>query len=113
MELMARHAPSTTISFGATLLDLDSLVAALRGLPGVVEVGVAAGRVVVRGDRVSIPYVGAELVRRGEVPPDLDLELPGLTGALLSLLEPPATTAPSGAASSAAQTTLTQAGAVR
>ena len=113
MELMARHAPSTTISFGATLLDLGSLVAALRGLPGVVEVGVAAGRVVVRGDRVSIAYVGAELVRRGEVPADLDLQLPDLTAALLNLLEPPAAAATTGAASPASSTTLTQTGAVR
>ncbi len=86
-ELIARHAPSATIRFGSDVADVDGLVAELRRLPGVLSADATAGRVDVRGDRQSIAYVGAELVRRGTVPPDLHVELPDLEAALLHLLD--------------------------
>lgn len=87
--LMARHAPLASIRFGSDLPDLDGLLTALRRLPGVRTADATAGRVDVRGDRQSIAYVGAELVRRGTVPTDLDVELPDLEAALLRLLDTP------------------------
>ncbi len=92
-ELMARHAPSATIRFGSDVPDLDGLLTELRRLPGVLSADATAGRVDVRGDRQSIAYVGAELVRRGTVPTDLDVELPDLQAALLRLLDTPAESA--------------------
>jgi hypothetical protein len=55
----------------------------------------------VQGDRQSIAQVGAELVRRGEVPPDLDVEVLGLEDALLHLLDSPASDVPTVPASPA------------
>ena len=88
-DLLTRHAPAATISFGPAISDLDGLLADLRLLPGVRDARVTAGRVDVHGDRQSIAYVGAELVRRGTVPTDLDVELPDLQAALLHLLGSP------------------------
>jgi ABC-2 type transport system ATP-binding protein len=85
-ELVARHAGWARISF--TARD-PGLVEALRRLPGVQQVDIAADRVQVHGDRRSIAQVGAELVRRGEVPADLDVVLPDLEAALLHLLDAP------------------------
>src|SRR3954454_5180071 len=83
-DLVARHAGWARISFtagGSALLD------GLRRLPGVRRVDLEGDGVVVHGDRPSIARVGAELVRRGEVPADLDVALPDLEGALLHLLD--------------------------
>lgn len=85
-ELVARHAGWARISF--TARD-PGLVEGLRRLPGVRQVDIAADRVQVHGDRRSIAQVGAELVRRGEVPADLDVVLPDLEAALLHLLDAP------------------------
>ena len=92
-ELMARHAPSVTIRFGWDVPDLDGLLTELRRLSGVRTADATAGRVEVRGDRRSIAYVGAELVGRGTVPTDLDVQLPDLQAALLHLLDTPDETA--------------------
>jgi hypothetical protein len=46
--------------------------------------------VTVHGDRQVIAQVGAELVRRGSVPADLDVDVPDLEAALLHLLADPA-----------------------
>ena len=85
-ELVARHAGWARIGF--TARD-PGLLEALRRLPGVQRVDIAADRVQVHGDRRSIAHVGAELVRRGEVPADLDVVLPDLEAALLHLLDAP------------------------
>lgn len=45
---------------------------------------------VVRGSRAVVAHVGAWLVARAEpVPPDLEVDLPDLEAALLTLLEQP------------------------
>jgi ABC-2 type transport system ATP-binding protein len=90
-DLMSRHAPWAVIRFGWLRDDRAELVQALRHLPGVRDVHLAAGRVDVHGDRSSIAHVGAELVRRGAVPADFDVELPTLESALLELLGRPPT----------------------
>jgi ABC-2 type transport system ATP-binding protein len=83
-DLVARHAGWARITF--TTRD-TRLPDGLRRLPGVQQVDVAADRVQVRGDRRAIAEVGAELVRRGDVPSDLDVVLPDLEAALLHLLD--------------------------
>jgi ABC-2 type transport system ATP-binding protein len=90
-ELVARHAGWARTSFSraepdAAWLDL------LGRLPGVHEVTQHGDRITVQGDRRSIAHVGAELVRRGDVPDDLDVELPDLEAALLHLLDAPSAT---------------------
>jgi ABC-2 type transport system ATP-binding protein len=92
-DLVARHAGWARVTFGSNADD-DRLTAALRRLPGVRDVTVDGGRTSVHGDRPSVAYVGAELVRRGMVPSDLDVELPGLEAALLHLLDAPVPPAP-------------------
>jgi ABC-2 type transport system ATP-binding protein len=81
-ELVARHAGWARIAFPAA-----STPEGLERLPGVTSVEVDAGRTVVRGDRRVIAHVGAALVRAGDVPHDLTVELPDLEAALLHLLE--------------------------
>jgi ABC-2 type transport system ATP-binding protein len=83
-DLVARHAGWARISF--TTQD-TGLPDALRRLPGVQRVEVCADRLQVQGERRAIAEVGAELVRRGDVPADLDVALPDLEAALLHLLD--------------------------
>jgi ABC-2 type transport system ATP-binding protein len=85
-ELVARHAGGARVRFSVAPSD-DLILAALRRLPGVADVALRAGQVTVRCDRQAIAHVGAELVRRGEVPTDLDVEVPDLEAALLHLLD--------------------------
>jgi ABC-2 type transport system ATP-binding protein len=79
-ELVARHAGWARVTFTGDPAGLDRV-------PGVHDVSVHGGQVQVLGDRTSIAHVGAELVRRGNVPADLGVELPDLEAALLHLLE--------------------------
>jgi len=58
-----------------------------RALPGVRDVVGEPGRLTVHGNRQSIAHVSAELVRSGQIPPDLAVEMPNLEAALLHLLE--------------------------
>jgi ABC-2 type transport system ATP-binding protein len=88
-ELVARHAGWAQITFTTGDADLPD---GLRRVPGVHRVEVAADRVHVHGDRRAIAEVGAELVRRGDVPFDLDVVLPDLESALLHLLDTPVPT---------------------
>jgi ABC-2 type transport system ATP-binding protein len=80
-QLIARHAGWAHVSFAAAGAER------FRGLPGVREVAVSGERVHVYGDRTAIAYVGAELVRGGQVPTDLSVEVPDLEAALLHLLD--------------------------
>jgi ABC-2 type transport system ATP-binding protein len=83
-ELVVRHAGWARMSFTSPEADL---VDSLCRLPGVRRVDVVADRVELHGDRRSIAHVGAELVRRGNVPTDIDVVLPDLEAALLHLLD--------------------------
>src|SRR4051794_35690026 len=84
-ELVARHANVATVCFSwpdppASLLD------ELRELEGVRGVQRSAARITVEGSRATIAHAGAALVRRGWVPADLDVQVPSLDDAMLSLL---------------------------
>ena len=81
-QLVSRHAGAAHVRFTGSG-DLDAL---LR-LPGVRSVEAEGDRIHVVGDRTAIAHVGAELVRRGAVPPDLTVEIPDLEAALLHLLD--------------------------
>jgi ABC-2 type transport system ATP-binding protein len=91
-ELVARHAGWATVRFtpaDGSAAD-GSISDAVRRLPGVRTVDTVRGRLQVTGERQVIAQVGAELVRRGAIPDDLDVEVPDLAAALLHLLaEPP------------------------
>jgi ABC-2 type transport system ATP-binding protein len=86
-ELVARHARWATIRFACSGTAAPDLIAQLRALPGVRDVTHLAGQVDVQGERQSIAYVGAWLVGRGPIPPDLRVEVPDLESALLALLD--------------------------
>jgi ABC-2 type transport system ATP-binding protein len=96
-ELINRHGRGATIRF--TLPESRARLLDLNEVDGVDEVVYDAGRVTVRGDRTSIAYVGAALVRSGSIPADLSVEVPDLEDALLGLLEQPETSPHVGAIS--------------
>jgi hypothetical protein len=83
--LVDRHGRRATISF--TLPDEQVRSLDLRNVGGVRDVAVSGNRVAVHGDRSSIAYVGAALVRAGTVPDDLTVDVPDLEDALIGLLE--------------------------
>jgi ABC-2 type transport system ATP-binding protein len=84
-DLVDRHARWATVRF--TWTGTAELYTELRALSGVRTVERIDDRLEVRGDRSIIAYVGAILVRRGAVPPDLTVEVPDLEAALLGLLD--------------------------
>lgn len=86
-ELIDRHGRDATIRF--TLPETQRQCLRLTELIGVQDVACADDRVTIRGDRRSIAYVGAALVRSGSIPPDLTVETPKLEDALIELLEQP------------------------
>jgi len=88
-ELVARHAAAVTVRFGLPPGRPARELAEIRTLSGVVDVVRTGDQVAVVGDRSTIAHVGAWLVRRGSVPPDLRVEAPDLEDALLTLLEGP------------------------
>ncbi|WP_139981786.1 ABC transporter ATP-binding protein [Nocardioides litoris] len=83
-ELVARHAGQVRVSF---TLPAAVDVAGLAALPGVTGVERAGGTVTVSGRRTTVAHTGAWLVRRGDVPTDLDVQTASLEAALLHLLE--------------------------
>jgi ABC-2 type transport system ATP-binding protein len=88
-ELVARHANVAMVHF--TYPDPPaSLLDEMRGLDGVRDVRRSATRITVEGSRATIAHVGAVLVRNGPVPADLDVQVPSLDDAMLSLLGRPA-----------------------
>ncbi len=86
-ELVARHAGVARVSFSLPAGRPAAAVDALGRLTGVTGVERRGDRVTVRGGRESIAHVGAWLVAAGRVPSDLDVEVPDLESALLSLLD--------------------------
>ena len=88
--LVDRHAGAVEVRFTipteamAPALDARSQ---LETLPGVDTVEVTGGRALLRGSREVIAHAGAWLVAMGCIPPDLDVEVPGLESALLSLID--------------------------
>jgi ABC-2 type transport system ATP-binding protein len=92
-ELVARHANVATVRF--TWPDPPAaLLAEMSGLEGVRQVRRSAALVTVEGSRATIAHAGAVLVRYGPVPADLDVHVPSLDDAMLSLLGGPAETVP-------------------
>ena len=84
-ELVARHANVATVRFSWPDPPA-SLPEELKGLDGVRAVRRSAAQITVEGSRATIAHVGAALVRHGRVPADLDVRVPGLDDAMLSLL---------------------------
>jgi ABC-2 type transport system ATP-binding protein len=82
-ELAGRELAGRALA-GRALALLDEL----RQLDGVRELAVDSANVAVTGDRRIIAHVGASLVRHGMVPDDLDVHVPSLEDAVLTLLEP-------------------------
>lgn len=89
-ELIARHAGQAIIRFSLPVTDDATTAAALQQLnrlPEVQSVTRTDQTVRVRGGRAVIAHVGAWLTSRPDpVPPDLDVDLPDLEAALLTLL---------------------------
>ena len=106
-ELVARHANVATVRF--TWPDPSAaLLAEMSGLEGVRQVRRSAALITVEGSRATIAHAGAVLVRHGPVPADLDVHVPSLDDAMLSLLSGgPAETVPA-AQGTAAQGTAAQ-----
>jgi len=87
-ELVARHANVAMVHFTCPNPPA-SLLQEMRGLDGVRDVRRSATRVTVEGSRATIAHVGAVLVRNGPVPADLDVQVPSLDDAMVSLLGKP------------------------
>jgi len=84
-ELVARHANVAMVHF--TWPDPPSaLLAEMSVLDGVRDVKRSGARISVAGTRATIAHVGAVLVRHGSVPADLDVQVPSLDDAMLTLL---------------------------
>jgi ABC-2 type transport system ATP-binding protein len=85
-QLVNRHARRATVRF--SLPDpAAALLEEIRQLDGAASVERAGARITVHGDRRVIAHIGAALVRWGPVPDDLDVHVPDLDDAMLSLLE--------------------------
>ena len=93
-ELVKRYAPTATLRFtlpaSAAVQPSQpmALLDELRQLDGVRELARAGADVTVCGDRRIIAYVGASLVRHALVPDDLDVRMPTLEDAVITLLDP-------------------------
>lgn len=89
-ELIARHAGQAIIRFTLPATDDTTTATALQQLnrlPDVQSVTRTAQTVTVRGGRAIIAHVGAWLAARPDpIPHDLDVDLPDLEAALLTLL---------------------------
>lgn len=89
-ELIDRHAGQAIIRFTLPVSDDHAAATALQQLnrlPGVRSVTRSGPAVTVRGGRVVIAHVGAWLTDRPEpIPADLDVHIPDLEAALLTLL---------------------------
>jgi ABC-2 type transport system ATP-binding protein len=93
-ELVKRYAPTATLRFtlpaSAAVQPSQpmALLDELRQLDGVRELARAGADVTVCGDRRIIAHVGASLVRHALVPDDLDVRMPTLEDAVITLLDP-------------------------
>jgi ABC-2 type transport system ATP-binding protein len=93
-ELIDRHGGGVTMTF----TDPGADVAQLRGLGGVLGVGVSGDQIEVVGRRVMVAHVGAHLVRqavdaRHPVPEDICVREPTLDDALVAVLSEPGASA--------------------
>jgi ABC-type multidrug transport system ATPase subunit len=88
--LPALAAGSVPNASTALLDEPTALLDELRRLDGVRSLVVDGAGVTVQGDRRLIAHVGASLVRHRMVPDDLDVHVPSLEDAVLTLLEPSA-----------------------
>lgn len=88
-ELVGRHGRGATLDFALpdSFPSTAVLLEELRRVEGVGDVERLAQRVVVRGDRRIVAFVGAALVRWDAVPEDLSVHVPNLEDALLELLD--------------------------
>ncbi|MBM9465374.1 ABC transporter ATP-binding protein [Aeromicrobium sp. YIM 150415] len=90
-ELIGRHAGQAVIRFSLPETDDASLALAVRELAALLDVQSVdqhGNTITVRGTRSSIAHVGAWLTSRSRpIPSDLDVDLPDLEEALLTLLE--------------------------
>lgn len=86
-ELVDRHAPWAQLRFSWDPATAAGLAADLARLDCVRRAEALHGLVEIEGRREALAHVGAELVRRGHVPPDLHAHLPDLEDALLRLLD--------------------------
>jgi ABC-2 type transport system ATP-binding protein len=93
-ELIGRYADHATVRFTAPD---ESLLGELRALPGVRTVRTHGHRVDLDGNRACVAHVGGLLSRRGQVPADLDVQMPGLRDALLDLLDTASASSPNSA----------------
>jgi ABC-2 type transport system ATP-binding protein len=84
-ELVGRHANVATVRFSWPD-PAAALLAELSGLESVRQIRRSTDLVTVEGSRATIAHVGAVLVRLGPVPADLDVHVPSLDDAMLSLL---------------------------
>lgn len=89
-ELIDRHAGQAVIRFTLSTHDDHAAATALQQLnrlPAVQSVTRAGSLITVRGSRVVIAHVGAWLAARPDpIPADLDVHIPDLEAALLTLL---------------------------
>ena len=83
-DLVARHAGGAIVAFSA---DRPGWPTRAAGCPASTRVAWPTGASRCAAPAQVIAQVGAELVRRGPVPADLDVELPDLESALLHLLD--------------------------
>ncbi|MFT4136357.1 ABC transporter ATP-binding protein [Microbacterium sp.] len=92
-ELIDRHAGQAIIRFTLPASDDHAAAAALQQLnrmPEVQSVTRAGSTITVRGSRIVIAHVGAWLTARPDpIPTDLDVHIPDLESALLTLLTDP------------------------
>jgi len=83
-ELVDRYGSWAKVSFSSAVA--TELAHALRAVSGVEDARASDHRVEVHGTRSMVAHVGAELVHRGAVPPDLRVDMPDLEDAVLALL---------------------------
>lgn len=90
-ELVARHGGGVVVGFSeqaGTDAERATALQQLNALPGVISVTRTGDQLVIRGERAVIAHVGAWLLSTGRpVPPDLQVHVPTLEDALLTLLD--------------------------
>ncbi len=116
-ELIDRHAGQAIVRFTLPISDDHAVATALQQLnrlPGVQSVTRDGSSITVRGGRIVIAHVGAWLTGRPEpIPADLDVHIPDLEAALLTLLTDPSDEADERAGTDLAAESAQSAGSAR